>query len=97
MQNAQAMALCKQYDSMRNEPVNIPKTLLLLAFGAVLLAGCNAHKDQPAAESAAPVEPATTPAPSDTTMPSDQADPAMGNDLPTDPKPPPQEVPPPNG
>ena len=83
------------------------KTLSVLAFGWVLLAGCGANKDESAAQTDAPsptVEtpdplPADTTAPADatSTMPSDQPDPAMSDSLPTDDKPPPSEpAPPPN-
>jgi PBP1b-binding outer membrane lipoprotein LpoB len=88
--------------------MNMLKTLALLAFGSVLLAGCGAKKDEsaaqtdtdsPAVESPAP-PPEDTMSPADTTdtMPSDEPDPAMSDTLPTDEQPPPPEpAPPPKG
>jgi PBP1b-binding outer membrane lipoprotein LpoB len=88
--------------------MNMLKTLIALAFGSVLLAGCGANKDEPAAQTGTPSpaveEPAPPPedtaSPADTTdtMPSDEPDPAMSDTLPTDEQPPPPEpAPPPNG
>jgi PBP1b-binding outer membrane lipoprotein LpoB len=88
--------------------MNILKTLSVLAFGSVLLAGCGAKKDESTAETATPSPVVETPAPppedtmspADTTdtMPSDEPDPAMSDTLPTDEQPPPPEpAPPPNG
>ena len=88
--------------------MNILKTLSVMAFGSVLLAGCGANKDESTAETGTPspaVEPAA-PLPEDTatpademgTVPPDQTDPSMSDSLPTDEQPPPTEpAPPPNG
>jgi PBP1b-binding outer membrane lipoprotein LpoB len=87
--------------------MNMLKTLTVLAFGSVLLAGCGANKDESAAETSTPSPAVETPAPApedtmypaDTTetMPSDESDPAMSDTLPTDDEPPPPEPAPPNG
>lgn len=85
----------------------ILKTLAVLAFGSVLLAGCGANKDESAAETGTPSpavetpdavsEDTTSPADSTGMTPSDAPDPAMSDTLPTDDKPPPTEpAPPPN-
>lgn len=78
--------------------MNIQKTLAVLAFGSVLLAGCGANEDEPAAQTQ-PASPAVeTPAPlPEDTSPSDVADPAMSDTLPTGDQPPPSEPPPPPG
>ena len=87
--------------------MNMLKTLIVLAFGSALLAGCGAKKDESAAQTDTPSPAVETPAappadeiaPADTTdtMPSDEADPAMSDSLPTDEKPPPPEPAPPPG
>ena len=88
--------------------MNMLKTLTVLAFGSVLLAGCGANKDESAAEtgtpspavesSAPPPEDTTYPADTTDTLPSDESEPAMSDTLPTDEQPPPSEPsPPPNG
>ena len=87
--------------------MNVLKTLTVLAFGSVLLAGCGAKKDESAAQTGTPspavetpAPPADTMSPADTTgtMPSDQPAPATSDSLPTDEQPPPEEpAPPPNG
>ena len=88
--------------------MNMLKTLIVLAFGSVLLAGCGAKKDEPTAqtgtpspaveEPAPPPEDTASPAGTTDTMPSDEPDPAMSDTLPTDEQPPPPEpAPPPNG
>ena len=95
-------------DTRGKDMVNILKTLTVLAFGSVLLAGCGANKDESAAQTGTPSPAAETPAPApedttspaDTTdtMPADEPDPAMSDTLPTDEEPPPPEpAPPPNG
>jgi PBP1b-binding outer membrane lipoprotein LpoB len=86
--------------------MNMLKTLTLLAFGSVLLAGCGAREDESAAQTdaappavespAPPPEDSVSPADATDTMPSDEAEPAMSDSLPTDKKPPPP-APPPNG
>ena len=87
--------------------MTILKTLTVLAFGSVLLAGCGASEDEsatqadtpsPAVETPAPA-PEDTMSPADTTdtMPSEEADPAMSDTLPTDEQPPPPEPAPPTG
>ena len=84
------------------------KTLAVLAFGSVLLAGCGAKKDESAAQTgtdspavetpAPPPEDTMSPADTTDTMPSDEPDPAMSDTLPTDEEPPPPEpAPPPSG
>jgi PBP1b-binding outer membrane lipoprotein LpoB len=85
--------------------MNMVKTLAVLAFGSVLLAGCGAHKDESAAQTGAPSPAVETPAPpsedtmspadSTGTMPSDEPAPATSDSLPTDDQPPPEEPPPP--
>ena len=83
------------------------KTLIALAFGSLLVAGCGAKKDEaavqtdtpsPAMEEPAPL-PEDTMTPADTTdaMPSDEPAPATSDTLPTTEEPPPTEPPPPNG
>ncbi len=87
--------------------MNILKTLTVLAFGSVLLAGCGANKDESSAQTGMPSPAVDTPAPppedtmspADTTdtMPSDEPDPAMSDTLPTSEEPPPIEPAPPPG
>ena len=79
--------------------MNILKTLTVLAFGSVLLAGCGGHKDESAAVEAPPPPPEDTMSPADTTdtLPSDEPDSAMSDTLPTDEEPPPVEPAPPPG
>jgi hypothetical protein len=87
--------------------MNMLKTLTVLIFGSVLLAGCGSHEDESAAQTGAPSPAAETPAspaedsvsPADAadSMPSDQAEPAMSDSLPTGDKPPPPEPAPPPG
>ncbi len=85
--------------------MNILKTLTVLAFGSVLLAGCGAKKDESAAQTDLPSPAVETPVPEDTmspadttgTMPSEEPAPATSDTLPTTEEPPPTEPPPPNG
>jgi PBP1b-binding outer membrane lipoprotein LpoB len=80
--------------------MNMLKTLTVLAFGSVLLAGCGANKDESAAVETPAPPPEDTMYPADTTdtLPSDESDPAMSDTLPTAEEPPPLEPsPPPNG
>ena len=83
------------------------KTLMVLTFGSVLLAGCGANKDESAAQTGTPASAAETPAsppendmaPADSTdtMPPGEEEPAMSDSLPTSEKPPPVVPAPPNG
>ena len=79
--------------------MNILKTLAVLAFGSMLLAGCGEQKDESAAVDAPASPPGDEISPADTTdtMPSDEADPAMSDTLPTTEEPPPPEPAPPPG
>ncbi len=88
--------------------MNLFKTLPLLAFGALLMAGCGTHQDQKAAQETTPSPAVETPAPppedstspADTTdvMPSDEPAPATTDTLPPDEQQPSDEpAPPPNG
>ena len=87
--------------------MNMLKSLTLLMFGSVLLAGCGAHEDESAAQAGAPSPAVETPAPpaeesvspadATDTAPSDEAEPAMSDSLPTGDKPPPPEPAPPPG
>jgi len=89
--------------------MDILKTLSVLAIGSVLLAGCDANRDDSAAQTDTPspaVETPASPPPDDTaypadepgTLPSDEPAPSMSDSLPTDEQPPPPEpAPPPNG
>lgn len=87
--------------------MNTLKSLTVLAFGSVLLAGCGAGKDESAVEAESPAPaaespaypPVDEPAPADTmeTMPSDEPDPSMSDSLPTAEEPPPPEPAPPTG
>jgi hypothetical protein len=78
--------------------MNTLKTLYVLAFGSMLLAGCDANKNQPAAQTG-PASPAIeTPAPlPEDSIPPDEPDPAMSDTLPKGQEPPPPEPPPPPG
>jgi PBP1b-binding outer membrane lipoprotein LpoB len=89
--------------------MNPLKPLALLAFSTLLLAGCNAHKDDTAAQTETPAPAADMPPPPtdpSSTMPSDEPAPASSDTLPTDEQPPPdatsptdtdQQPPPPGG
>ena len=85
--------------------MNMIKTVAVLAFGSVLLAGCGTQKDESAAESDTPSRAVETPnapemdtADTTDTMPSDEPSPAISDTLPTDEDPPPVvPAPPPNG
>jgi len=86
--------------------MNIAKTFFVLAFGSVLLAGCGANKDEPAAQTGptpaveTPVplpEDTATPADSTDTMPADEPGPAISDTLPPGQQPPPSEPAPPPG
>jgi hypothetical protein len=87
--------------------MNVLKTIPMLAFGSVLLAGCGAHQDESTAqtdESSHAVESPASPADdsssqADTTdvTPSDEQENAVSDSLPKTDKPPPVEPsPPPN-
>lgn len=78
--------------------MNNLKALCVLAFGSMLLAGCGANNDQPAAQTG-PASPALeTPAPlPEDTMPPVEPDPAISDTLPKGEEPPPPEPPPPPG
>ena len=83
------------------------KTLALLTFGSVLLAGCGAGKDESGSQADTPSPAIETPAatptdetsPADATdaVPTDEADPAMSDTLPTAEEPPPVVPAPPTG
>lgn len=84
--------------------MNIAKTFFVLAFSPVLLAGCDANRDDPAdqtgpvpaVEAPAPLpEDTTTPADSTDTLPPDEPDRSMSDTLPPGQQPPPSEPPPP--
>jgi hypothetical protein len=87
--------------------MNTLKTLMVLAFGSALLAGCGANKDESAVQTDTPspaVDTSVPPpgddiSPADTTepVPADEPDPAMSDTLPTGEDPPPEEPPPPPG
>jgi len=87
--------------------MNIAKTFSVLAFGSVLLAGCGANKNEPAAQTG-PASPAvetpaplpedmTTPADSTDTVPAGEPDPVISDTLPPGQQPPPSEPAPPPG
>jgi hypothetical protein len=80
------------------EDKDMLKTLIVLAFGSLLLTGCGADQDESAAETDTPSpvetpdyspEDETSPADTADTMPADEPDPAMSDTLPKADEPPP--------